>query len=127
MSHAASSGDHADVVVVGGGPVGLLVASELALHGVEVTLVEANADVIDHPKAGTLQARALQLLRRRGYLPTGPVDAPADAIVQAPFHFAAQVRFPVTSPAIEGSPVVNVWQGEIERLLEAVCRSRGVR
>ncbi|MDO9353182.1 MAG: FAD-dependent monooxygenase, partial [Solirubrobacteraceae bacterium] len=116
-----------DVVVVGGGPVGLLVASELALNGVAVTLVERLAETVDQPKAGTLHARAAQSLRRRGYLPPGPLEGPPGAVARSPFHFAAQRTFEITSPLAEGAPVVGRWQGDLERFLEAVCLARGVQ
>ncbi|MFF1445068.1 FAD-dependent monooxygenase, partial [Streptomyces sp. NPDC058295] len=57
------------VVVVGGGPVGLLLACELAGFGVRVVVVEARGVVSGRPKATTLHARTVQVLARRGYLP----------------------------------------------------------
>ncbi|MEH3054418.1 MAG: FAD-dependent monooxygenase [Patulibacter minatonensis] len=114
------------VVVVGAGPVGLLVAGELALRRVPVVVLERLHEVVDQPKAGTLHARPAQLLRRRGYLAPGPLGAPAGALARASFHFAAQFGLDVSSPAAEGAPIVSQWQGELERFLDAVCRSRGV-
>jgi 2-polyprenyl-6-methoxyphenol hydroxylase-like FAD-dependent oxidoreductase len=114
------------VIVVGAGPVGLLLASELALHRLRVTVIERLPAIDEQLKAGTIHARAAQLLRRRGYLPPGPLAAPAGAVAQSPFHFAALERFPIESPAIEGPPVVTQWQAELERFLEAVCLARGV-
>ncbi|WP_405772099.1 FAD-dependent monooxygenase [Streptomyces sp. NBC_00080] len=58
----------AEVVVVGGGPVGLLVACELAGFGVDVVVVEVRGGVSGRPKATTLHARTVQVLARRGYL-----------------------------------------------------------
>jgi 2-polyprenyl-6-methoxyphenol hydroxylase-like FAD-dependent oxidoreductase len=106
--------------------VGLLLASELALHRLQVTVVERRTTVDEQLRAGTIHARAAQLLRRRGYLPAGPLAAPEGALAQSPFHFAALERFPIVSPAIEGPPVVTQWQAELERFLEAVCLARGV-
>ncbi|MGW0926823.1 FAD-dependent monooxygenase [Streptomyces sp. NPDC002755] len=59
----------AEVVVVGGGPVGLLLACELAGFGVDTVVVEALEGVSGQPKATTLHARTVQCLARRGYLP----------------------------------------------------------
>ncbi|MGW3661841.1 FAD-dependent monooxygenase [Streptomyces sp. NPDC005141] len=58
---------HVDVLVVGGGPVGLCLAAELAGSGVRVLVVEARESVSRRPKATTLHARSVQCLVRRGY------------------------------------------------------------
>ncbi|MET9904918.1 FAD-dependent monooxygenase [Streptomyces sp. NPDC006446] len=58
---------HVDVLVVGGGPVGLCLAAELAGSGVRVLVVEAREAVSLRPKATTLHARSVQCLVRRGY------------------------------------------------------------
>ncbi|KQX65528.1 FAD-dependent monooxygenase [Streptomyces sp. Root1310] len=58
----------ADVVVVGGGPVGLVVACELAGWGVRVVVVESEVVVSERPRATTVHARAVQCLVRRGHL-----------------------------------------------------------
>ena len=55
------------VLVVGGGPVGLTTALELAHHGVPSVVVEPRA-VVDHrrPRAKTTSARSMELFRRTG-------------------------------------------------------------
>ena len=55
-----------DVLVVGGGPVGLTLASELALQGHRVTLVESRHGPTNHPKATLLGARSMEFYRRWG-------------------------------------------------------------
>ncbi|UXX98187.1 FAD-dependent monooxygenase (plasmid) [Streptomyces sp. AD2-2] len=52
----------------GRGPVGLLVACELAGYGVRTVVVEEREGISARPKATTLHARAVQCLVRRGYL-----------------------------------------------------------
>lgn len=56
-----------DVVIVGGGPTGLMLAGELALAGVDVVLVERR-ETQGHPgtRAGGLHARTLEELDQRG-------------------------------------------------------------
>jgi 2-polyprenyl-6-methoxyphenol hydroxylase-like FAD-dependent oxidoreductase len=54
-----------DVVVVGGGPSGLTVASELALAGVDVVVLERRTSPVQS-RAGTVLPRVLELLDSRG-------------------------------------------------------------
>ncbi|MFI5477435.1 FAD-dependent monooxygenase [Streptomyces cacaoi] len=72
----------AQVVVVGGGPVGLLLACELAGYGVRTVVVEARGEVSGQPKATTLHARTVQCLARRGHLGV-LTDAGADVGAEA--------------------------------------------
>jgi 2-polyprenyl-6-methoxyphenol hydroxylase-like FAD-dependent oxidoreductase len=59
--------DHADVVIVGGGPVGLALATELAFHGVASVIIERRADVsLLRPRAKTTSARSMEHFRRWG-------------------------------------------------------------
>ncbi|MFB9906001.1 FAD-dependent monooxygenase [Allokutzneria oryzae] len=55
-----------DVVIVGAGPVGLWLASELHRSGVEVTVLERLAEPVPAAKALTLHPRSLELLAMRG-------------------------------------------------------------
>lgn len=55
-----------DVVVVGGGPVGMMLAAELRLAGVDVAVLERLAERSPHSKAFGLHARSLEVLDRRG-------------------------------------------------------------
>ena len=72
----------ADVIVVGAGPTGLMLASELGLAGVRTVVLERRAEPNDVPKAGGLSGQILQLLRYRGWLDrfraasTAPEPAP---------------------------------------------------
>ncbi len=72
----------ADVIIVGGGPTGLMLACELGLAGVRPLVLERHAQIRDVPKAGGLGGRILDLLRYRGELErfeaasTGPRPAP---------------------------------------------------
>ncbi|RSN53381.1 FAD-dependent monooxygenase [Actinomadura sp. WAC 06369] len=54
------------VVIVGGGPVGLWLAAELRLGGADVTVLEARAERDARSKALTVHPRTLELLASRG-------------------------------------------------------------
>ncbi|WP_329352517.1 FAD-dependent monooxygenase [Streptomyces sp. NBC_01261] len=72
----------ADVIVVGAGPTGLMLACELRLAGVRPLVLERQSHRRDTARAGGLGGRILELLRHRGLLErceaacTGPVPAP---------------------------------------------------
>jgi 2-polyprenyl-6-methoxyphenol hydroxylase-like FAD-dependent oxidoreductase len=57
---------NSEVIIVGAGPVGLLVAAELRLAGVEVVVLERATEPAPHPKALGLHARTLEQLAMRG-------------------------------------------------------------
>jgi 2-polyprenyl-6-methoxyphenol hydroxylase-like FAD-dependent oxidoreductase len=59
----------ADIVVVGAGPVGLLLAAELALAGVRPVVVERLPAASEQPKARGIGVLAAEALRRRGLGP----------------------------------------------------------
>ncbi|RJL24434.1 FAD-dependent monooxygenase [Bailinhaonella thermotolerans] len=56
------------VAIVGGGPVGMLLAAELTLQGVRPVVLERLPEPTWQSKAGTLHARTAQMLERRGLL-----------------------------------------------------------
>jgi 2-polyprenyl-6-methoxyphenol hydroxylase-like FAD-dependent oxidoreductase len=58
-----------DVVVVGAGPTGLLLAAELALRGIEVTVLERLEEPDPTIKAGSINVASAEILDRRGLLP----------------------------------------------------------
>jgi 2-polyprenyl-6-methoxyphenol hydroxylase-like FAD-dependent oxidoreductase len=55
-----------DVVVVGAGPTGLMMAAELALAGVRVQLLDERVDMPNITRAFAVHARTLELLDARG-------------------------------------------------------------
>ncbi|WP_371785807.1 FAD-dependent monooxygenase [Streptosporangium subroseum] len=58
-----------DVVVAGGGPVGLMLACELRLGGVSVVVLERLTEMDPTIKAGSLNTPSVEALYRRGMMP----------------------------------------------------------
>ncbi|MFI9274491.1 FAD-dependent oxidoreductase [Kitasatospora sp. NPDC052896] len=58
-----------DVTVVGAGPVGLVLAAELALSGATVQVLERRAEPDEGMKAGAINVPTAEALDRRGLLP----------------------------------------------------------
>src|SRR5580698_4193175 len=63
------AGADVDVVVAGGGPVGLMLACELRLGGASVLVLERLTEIDQTVKAGSLTVPAVETLYRRGLLP----------------------------------------------------------
>lgn len=71
------------VVIVGAGPVGLLLACELGVRDIPVTVIERKLAITRHPRANTHSARSMEIYRRHGLSDrlrrTGlPDDRPTD-------------------------------------------------
>src|ERR1700733_3167030 len=57
-----------DVIVAGGGPTGLWLASELRLHGVRVLVLERDAEPTRIVRSLGLHARSIEIMDQRGLL-----------------------------------------------------------
>ncbi|MFE2036058.1 FAD-dependent oxidoreductase [Streptomyces scopuliridis] len=112
-----------DVIVVGAGPTGLLLAGDLAVAGHSVTLVERRPEAVGNlTRALAVHARTLEQLDARGL---------ADELV-ARGHPVRELRL-LTRTAIDLTRlrsrfpyVLVVGQYEVERLLERRAREAGV-
>jgi rifampicin monooxygenase len=57
-----------DVIVAGGGPTGMMLASELRLHGVHVLVLEKDAEPARYVRALGLHVRSIEVMDQRGLL-----------------------------------------------------------
>lgn len=116
------STEHA-VVIAGGGPVGMLLAAELALAGTDFVLLERrpNQDLVGS-RAGGLQSRAIELLDQRGVAERFLAEGTR---VQAATFGSVTLDisdFPTRHPYALG-----LFQNHIERILAGWLRDLGVR
>ena len=113
--------DH-DVIIVGAGPTGLMLAAELALAGVDAAIVERKpAQARVGGRAGGLHARTLELLDQRGivdrFLAAGKTHP------RVSFHAALDIGdFPTRHNYLLALP-----QEKTERLLAAWADELNVR
>jgi 3-(3-hydroxy-phenyl)propionate hydroxylase len=113
--------EHA-VVVVGGGPTGLMLAGELALAGIDVVVVERrpSQDLVGS-RAGGLHSRTIEVLDQRGiadrFLAQG-TTAQVAGFAGVPLDIS---DFPTRHPY-----GLALWQNHIERLLAGWVRELGV-
>jgi 2-polyprenyl-6-methoxyphenol hydroxylase-like FAD-dependent oxidoreductase len=114
---------HTDVVIVGAGPTGLLLAAELALRAIRVVVLERNALRPDFVRAFNLGPRSLELLDRRGiverFLAEGrQVSATSFAGLDTPLD--------LTCLETDHPYVLGIPQTRTEELLEAHALELGV-
>ena len=114
--------EHA-VVIAGGGPTGMMLAAELALAEVDVTVVERRRDhVLEGSRAGGFHSRTIEVLDQRGvadrFLAEGQV-AQAAAFAMTVLDIS---DFPTRHPYSLG-----IWQNRIERIMAAWIGELGVR
>jgi 3-(3-hydroxy-phenyl)propionate hydroxylase len=113
--------DHA-VVIVGGGPTGLMLAAELAIAGVDVAIVERRArQALEERRAGGLHARSLEVLDQRGV-----VDRFLAEGQQHPAVGYGGMMLDITDAPTRHRCVLALWQPEIERLLAEWVAELGV-
>lgn len=113
----------ADVIVVGAGPVGLMLAGELCLAGLHPLVLERRPQRRDIPKAGGVGGRILDVLRYRGML---------ERFEAASARPAPAPRFPFGGLHLDFSHLTDspmaalpLAQPRLEHLLEDYATQRG--
>jgi 2-polyprenyl-6-methoxyphenol hydroxylase-like FAD-dependent oxidoreductase len=113
-----------DVIIVGAGPVGLFLAAELRLAGVEVTVLERRAERSPITKGVAMHARTLELLALRGI-----ADPFLDRGVRVPgWHFGfLERRVDFTGLDSPYPFVLSFPQERTEAILEERALALGAR
>ncbi|MEU3742421.1 FAD-dependent monooxygenase [Streptomyces sp. NPDC032198] len=106
----------ADVIIVGAGPTGLMLAGELRLAGVRPVVLEQHAQRRDIPKAGGLGGQILELLRYRGLLERYEAACPGQ--LPAPRFPFGGVHVDLTSLQDPPMHALPLPQPQLEQLLE---------
>jgi 3-(3-hydroxy-phenyl)propionate hydroxylase len=112
----------ADVIVVGSGPSGMMLAGELALAGVDVAVLERRPTADLHgSRAGGIHSRTIELLDQRGI---------ADRFLRAG-RTVQTARFGTTVLDIADLPTrhpygLALWQNELEPILAGWIAELGV-
>jgi len=113
-----------EVVIVGAGPVGLTLAIELRLHGVDALVLERLAEPTGLSKALGLIGRSVDTLGYRGL--TGWFEARGAVAPPRMLHFSL---IPLDQAKAEGLGLRGLFiqQAVTEEVLTAIAADRGVR
>lgn len=104
--------DHS-VVIVGGGPTGLMLAAELAIAGVDAVVVERRTDQhVDGSRAGGLLPRSIEVLDQRGV-----ADRFLDAGHTVPAHGFAGIPMDISDLPTRHNYVLALRQSDFEPIL----------
>ncbi|WP_223164816.1 FAD-dependent monooxygenase [Massilia mucilaginosa] len=112
---------NAEVIVAGAGPVGLLLACELALAGVRVTVLDRRTEAVPQSRALTMHGRTLEMLALRGvagrFLARGmPIPSGHFAGLPTRLDFSAcdsSCPFTLFIPQSVTEQLLEAWAGEL--------------
>ncbi|MFJ6352635.1 FAD-dependent monooxygenase [Streptomyces sp. NPDC092046] len=122
-TQAADTAADTDVLVVGAGPTGLLLAGDLATAGLRVTLVERRAPGISNlTRAFSVHARTLEQLDARGLAD----DLVATGTPVADLRLFGRLTLDLSALPSRFPFLLLTPQYEVERLLEGRARAAGV-
>jgi 2-polyprenyl-6-methoxyphenol hydroxylase-like FAD-dependent oxidoreductase len=101
------------VVIVGGGPTGMMLAAELALARVDVAVVERRPDhVLAGSRAGGIHSRTIEVLDQRGVADRFLAEGQVAQVATFATTVLDMSDFPTRHPYSLG-----IWQNQIERIM----------
>jgi 2-polyprenyl-6-methoxyphenol hydroxylase-like FAD-dependent oxidoreductase len=115
----------ANVIVVGAGPTGLMLAGELGLAGVRPLVLERLPQIRDIPKAGGLSGQILELLRSRGLLERFEAASTRPRPALAPRFPWGGMHVDFTQLADPPMQALPLPQPQLERLLAELAGELG--
>jgi 3-(3-hydroxy-phenyl)propionate hydroxylase len=130
IDHSSARSDEHQVVIVGSGPTGMMLAAELTLAGIDVVVIERRpTQELESPRSRGLHARTIEVLDQRGiadrFLLEGrPMQVQAFAGI--PLDIS---DFPTRHPyglALLQSDFERIMAGWIDELGVCVLRERAV-
>jgi 3-(3-hydroxy-phenyl)propionate hydroxylase len=112
-----------EVVIVGAGPTGMMLAAELALARVDVAVVERRPDhVLAGSRAGGFHSRTIEVLDQRGVADRFLAEGQAVQVATFATTVLDMSDFPTRHPYSLG-----IWQNKIERIMAAWIAELPVR
>ena len=113
--------EHA-VVIAGGGPTGMMLAAELALARIDVTVVERRASQeLDGSRSGGLHSRTIEVLDQRGIADRFLAEGQAMQI-----QTFAGIPLDISDFPTRHNYGLALWQSHFERILAAWVSELGV-
>jgi len=130
--------ENCEVLIVGGGPCGLMLANELGRRGVRLVLVDAKPSTAFSPQANATQARTMEHFRRLGFADEIralglPPEFPTDVAYFTRYARHELARFALPSSSQARSRVTGLdgsWSAAelphrvSQKFVEAVLRRR---
>nr|5XGV_A Chain A, PyrE3 [Streptomyces rugosporus]5XGV_B Chain B, PyrE3 [Streptomyces rugosporus] len=110
------------VIIAGGGPVGLMLACELGLAGVDTVVLERHDAPREPSRGGAINATVVELFTQRGIMESLRDDG-------FEFRMAHFAHIPLAPERVPGDRAFSfaVPHAQVERRLEERARSLGVR
>ncbi|RFU35186.1 hypothetical protein B7463_g1102, partial [Scytalidium lignicola] len=119
--------DTVDVLIIGGGPTGLMLALELALQDVSFRILDKALNRSDQSRALVVQPRSLELLNRHGIAKDLVAQGWKNTAVQVFVHKKEAINVNAESIGPKDSQfpaVLLISQAETERFLEKTLKEK---